>query len=91
VWRVGIAALGGVVIVAGIVMLVVPGPGWVVIFIGLGIWATEFAWAQSLLVYVRRQATVWTAWARRQPRWLWVGAGTACLAAVAAVAWLVLS
>jgi Putative transmembrane protein (PGPGW) len=43
-WRVAIALSGLVVIIVGIVLLVVPGPGWLVIFAGLGIWATEFAW-----------------------------------------------
>jgi uncharacterized protein (TIGR02611 family) len=68
VWRVAIAALGGVVVIAGIVMLVLPGPGWVVIFIGLGIWATEFVWAESLLAYARRKAASGTSWVRRRFR-----------------------
>jgi uncharacterized protein (TIGR02611 family) len=37
------------VLVAGLVMMVTPGPGWVAIFVGLAILATEFAWAQSAL------------------------------------------
>lgn len=86
-WRVGIALSGLVVIAVGIVLLVVPGPGWLVIFAGLGIWATEFAWARSLLRFVRRTVDAWTAWLRRQPRWVTVLAGTSGLVIVAAVAW----
>jgi uncharacterized protein (TIGR02611 family) len=79
------------VIIVGIVLLAAPGPGWLVIFLGLGIWATEFAWARSLLKFVRRTVGTWTAWLGRQPRWLsvLVGAvGLVALAAMAAAGWL---
>jgi uncharacterized protein (TIGR02611 family) len=85
-WRIGIALSGLVVIIVGIVLLVVPGPGWVVIFAGLGIWATEFAWAKSLLRFVRRTVDAWAAWLKRQPRWLTVLLGAAGLVILAAVA-----
>ena len=67
-------------------MLVLPGPGWLIIFVGLGIWATEFAWAKSLLRSVRRTVGRSTAWLRRQPRWLSVLVGLAALIVVAAMA-----
>lgn len=40
-WQVGIFLVGFAVVVAGIIMLPLPGPGWVVIFGGMAIWATE--------------------------------------------------
>jgi uncharacterized protein (TIGR02611 family) len=40
---------GFVLLAAGVVMLVLPGPGWVTIFAGLALLATEFEWAQRLL------------------------------------------
>jgi uncharacterized protein (TIGR02611 family) len=86
-WRVGVALTGLVVIIVGIVLLAVPGPGWLVIFAGLGIWATEFAWAKSLLTFVRRSVGAWTAWLSRQPRWLAVLVGALGLIVLAAVAW----
>jgi len=67
-WRIGIGVLGLAVVIAGIIMLVLPGPGWLVIFVGFGIWATEFAWAHSLLAFVRRQVAGWTAWIRGRRR-----------------------
>lgn len=87
-WRVGIALSGLAVIVVGIVLLAAPGPGWLVIFAGLGIWATEFAWARSLLRFVRRTVGAWTAWLGRQPRWLTVLVGALGLIVVAAVVWV---
>jgi hypothetical protein len=47
--RLIVLVIGGTVVLAGIVMLVIPGPGLVVIPIGLGILAIEFAWARRLL------------------------------------------
>jgi len=42
--------LGGfAVVVAGLAMLVLPGPGLLVIAVGLGVLALEFAWAERLL------------------------------------------
>lgn len=40
--------IGGVVIAAGLVMLVTPGPGWAALFLGFAIWATEFAFAEKV-------------------------------------------
>jgi len=89
VWRVVVAGLGLVVVIAGIVMLIIPGPGWVTIFIGFAIWSTEFPWAQSVLAFVRRQLARCTSWIRDLPRWLlWVAVGIVCLLLVAAVAWV---
>ena len=91
IWRGAVALLGLVVIIVGIVLLAAPGPGWLVIFLGLGIWATEFAWARSLLRFVRRTIGTWTAWLGRQPRWFSVllgAVGLIALAAAAAAGWL---
>jgi uncharacterized protein (TIGR02611 family) len=49
VLRIGFAVFGFLVVLAGVAMLVLPGPGLVVIAIGLGILALEFAWAERLL------------------------------------------
>jgi uncharacterized protein (TIGR02611 family) len=47
--------LGFVVTVFGIVLLPLPGPGWVVIAAGLSILAKDVAWADRLLRRVRRR------------------------------------
>lgn len=40
--------VGFAVVLAGIIMLVVPGPGWAGIFLGFAILATEFAFAEKV-------------------------------------------
>ena len=49
VYRIAFAVVGFVVLAAGLVMLVTPGPGIPVIIIGLGMLALEFAWAERWL------------------------------------------
>ncbi|MFE2812198.1 TIGR02611 family protein [Streptomyces nigra] len=56
-WQVGVFIIGLAVVGAGIVMLPLPGPGWVVIFGGMAIWATEFVWAQLVLRWTKRKVT----------------------------------
>lgn len=55
--RVVVGVIGGVVTVVGVVALVAPGPGWLIIFAGLGILATEFAWAALVLEKAKKSAT----------------------------------
>ncbi|MFJ9625157.1 TIGR02611 family protein [Streptomyces sp. NPDC101181] len=56
-WQVGVFIVGLGVVVAGVLMLVLPGPGWLVIFAGMAIWATEFVWAQLVLRWTKRKVT----------------------------------
>jgi uncharacterized protein (TIGR02611 family) len=49
VYRIAFAAVGFAVLLAGLIMLVTPGPGIPVIILGLGMLALEFAWAERWL------------------------------------------
>lgn len=53
--KVVILVLGLSVVAVGVVMLVTPGPAFVVIPAGLAILATEFYWARRLLQQVRQR------------------------------------
>ena len=44
-----IAIIGGTVLLIGVALIVLPGPAFIVIPVGLAILATEFAWARSAL------------------------------------------
>lgn len=68
-YRVLIALLGTVVIVIGLIIVPLPGPGWLIVFGGLAILATEFAWAKRLARWLKRQlATAWAWWKRVRAR-----------------------
>jgi len=47
---------GVLVVLIGIVLIPLPGPGWAIVFGGLAILATEYVWAQRLLSYAKRTA-----------------------------------
>ena len=65
-YRIGVAVLGGIVLAAGVVMIPYPGPGWLIVFGGLAILATEFHWARRTLHFARSKYDAWTDWLGRQ-------------------------
>ena len=54
--RLVILIIGGVVLLIGVAMLVLPGPGIIVIIAGLAILAKEFTWAERTLDKAKAQA-----------------------------------
>jgi uncharacterized protein (TIGR02611 family) len=68
IWRVIITIVGVLVIAVGIVLLPLPGPGWLVIFAGLGLLSTEYAWARRLLAWTKQKASDLANRARRRKK-----------------------
>jgi uncharacterized protein (TIGR02611 family) len=64
--RSAIGFVGGIVVIVGIVMIPYPGPGWLVVFAGLTILATEFTWAERLLGYAHGKYDAWNKWVTGQ-------------------------
>jgi uncharacterized protein (TIGR02611 family) len=54
--RIAVSILGFALVVAGLVMLVLPGPGLLVIIAGLAVLATEYVWAERMLNLAKRKA-----------------------------------
>lgn len=46
---------GFTLLAVGAVMFVTPGPGWLVILLGLGLLAAEFVWARRLMNRIKRE------------------------------------
>ena len=55
--RVIVSVVGITVLLIGIALLVLPGPAFIVIPVGLAILASEYAWARRWLKKVRQMAT----------------------------------
>jgi tellurite resistance protein TerC len=55
--RVIVSVIGATVLLIGVALLVLPGPAFIVIPVGLAILATEYAWARRWLRKVRRMAS----------------------------------
>ena len=52
--RIAVAVVGSTVLLLGVVMIVTPGPAFVVIPVGLAILSIEFTWARLWLKKVRK-------------------------------------
>ena len=63
-----VGVIGGTIILFGLALVVLPGPAFLVIPLGLAVLATEFAWARLL---IRRGGSLWEQ--RRGWRWPWPG------------------
>lgn len=88
VYRAVVAVIGLAVLTVGVVTIPYPGPGWAVVFAGLGILATEFAWARRLLRWARRRYDLVMAWFWRQGRWVQVLGAAFTVAVVLATMWV---
>ncbi|WP_460624253.1 TIGR02611 family protein [Kineococcus endophyticus] len=86
-YRAVVGAFGTLVVVVGLALVPLPGPGWLVVFMGLAVLGSEFSSAQRVKHFGERQLHRWVRWiaARSLAVRAALGAGTA--AAVAALAW----
>ncbi|GAA3210276.1 TIGR02611 family protein [Nonomuraea helvata] len=58
--------IGTLMVVAGLIMVPFPGPGWAVVFAGLAVLAVEFHWARKVLDFGKRTLHAWMEWYKRQ-------------------------
>jgi uncharacterized protein (TIGR02611 family) len=54
--RITIAIIGSTLLLIGVVLLVLPGPGLLVLALGLALLSVEFAWARVWLKRVQKKA-----------------------------------
>jgi uncharacterized protein (TIGR02611 family) len=89
-FRIAFGVGGAVVTLAGLVMLVTPGPAFVLIPIGLAMLSMEFVWAERLLVKSLEQAAVAQEKAAQTTTTQRILAAIAALLAIAAIVLAVL-
>jgi uncharacterized protein (TIGR02611 family) len=87
-YRTAVGVVGLLVLGVGILAIPYPGPGWAIVFVGLGILATEFEWARRLLSYARRRYDQAMGWFWRQGLWVKVLGAVLTTAVVLATLWL---
>ncbi len=87
--RATVGFLGLVLVVGGLILVPLPGPGWLVVIVGIAVWSSEFEPASRLLDFVKEHVRRWEAWVRDQPRWLQGLVALATFLFVAAVMWAV--
>jgi uncharacterized protein (TIGR02611 family) len=87
-WKSVVATIGVTLLAVGLVMLVTPGPGWAIIFLGLVVLASEFAWASRLVAPVRARILKAVS-GRKRPRLIWfVIVALVSIAALIATYWV---
>lgn len=89
-YRIVVGVVGFIVTGIGVVAIPFPGPGWLIVFLGLGIWATEFTWAARLLNFAREKVEAWNDWMRPKPLWFKGSVALLTFAFVCFVVWLTL-
>jgi uncharacterized protein (TIGR02611 family) len=89
-FRIGFGVVGMLVLIGGLVMLVTPGPAFVLIPIGLAMLSLEFVWAERLLEKSLEHAQIAQEKAAQTTRTQRILAGIATALAIAAfgLAWL---
>lgn len=69
VYKVLITVIGVAVVIIGLILVPLPGPGWLIVFVGLTVLGSEYHWARRLLSWLRMQLSkFWTWWKARRAR-----------------------
>ena len=84
-WRSIVFVIGLTLIILGAAMLVLPGPGWPVVWLALAVLGSEFAWARRLLKPLESTAAKVGAHVRTHRAW-WFSLGL-ITAATTVIAW----
>jgi uncharacterized protein (TIGR02611 family) len=66
--RLVVAVVGLVLVLGGFALVPLPGPGWLIVILGLAVWASEIEPASDLLEWVKRQVRRWEQWVKAQSR-----------------------
>lgn len=86
--RIVIGVVGTALVITGLIMVPFPGPGWLVVFAGLAVLATEFTWASRLLEFAKDKVRAATGWLKRQNWFVRIVAGALTLLCAGAIIWV---
>lgn len=86
--RIVIGVIGAALVICGLIMVPFPGPGWLVVFAGLAVLATEFAWASRVLEFAKSRVREATDWLKRQNWFVRIVASALTLICAGAIVWV---
>lgn len=87
IYRSVVGVVGSTLVIGGLALVPLPGPGWLIVILGLFVLASEFERADRLLRFTRKQVGAWTEWVGEQPLWVRLVIGAATFLFVAGVVW----
>ena len=68
-YRIAVGIVGGIMTIAGLLLVPLPGPGWLVVFLGLAVLGTEFHWARRIAAWLKSRLDLfWQWWRARRAR-----------------------
>jgi uncharacterized protein (TIGR02611 family) len=85
IYRVVVGLVGGAIVIGGLALVPLPGPGWLIVFLGLALLATEFEWAARVEKFARDRVRAWTRWLGEQSIMVRILVGVLTFAFVAGV------
>lgn len=72
-YRIGVGLAGLLLMIGAILTGPLPGPGGIPLFLlGLAVWASEFEWAQSVMLWFKAQVDRYRGWSRGRRVGFWV-------------------
>ena len=90
IYRAVVFVVGLVLVLGGLVLVPLPGPGWLIVILGIAVWASEFEPAARLLEVVKSKVRSWDAWIKAQARWVQALVAVLTVLFVTTMMWLVL-
>ncbi|WIB35712.1 TIGR02611 family protein [Curtobacterium sp. MCJR17_043] len=63
-YKVLVGIVGGLIVVVGLALVPLPGPGWLVVFIGLTVLASEFHFFHRIITWLRAKLHRFWDWAK---------------------------
>jgi len=89
-FRIFVGIAGLILVASGLLLVPLPGPGWLIVFSGVALWAVEFEWARRLLRHARARLRGWREWLNRRSWRVRVPAAVGVAIAAGATIWLVM-
>ena len=68
-YKSAVTVVGCAIVIIGLILVPLPGPGWLIVFIGMTVLGAEYAWARRVTSWLRMTlARFWTWWKAFQAR-----------------------
>lgn len=68
-YRAAVAIVGVTMVIGGLILVPLPGPGWLIVFLGLAVLGTEFHWARRVAAWLKSLLDrFWVWWRARRTR-----------------------
>ncbi|MCG5212070.1 TIGR02611 family protein [Streptosporangium sp. KLBMP 9127] len=88
--KIVVGVIGALLVIGGLILIPFPGPGWLIVFAGLAVLATEFHWAHRVLEFGKKTLAAWTDWLRDRGWTIRILVVGVTLLAAGAIIWLAL-